>query len=136
MSARISLSIYSGNPMKLKNRFILFGACLAVFSLSAYSSEEMNIPFRYAKGQVLFEKYCSACHGANLTGTEKGPPLLHSFYKPSHHGDAAFYRAALKGVKAHHWNFGDMPPVPGMDERKIKSIVPYIRYYQQQKKLY
>jgi hypothetical protein len=71
-----------------------------------------------------------------MTGTDKGPPQVHSFYKPSHHGDAAFFRAGLKGVKAHHWRFGDMPPVPGMSQARMNSIVPYIRFYQQQMKLH
>lgn len=109
---------------------------MTVISQQAYSASDVAIPFRYAKGQVLFEKNCSSCHGISMTGTDKGPPLIHAFYKPSHHGDGSFYRAGLKGVKAHHWNFGDMPPVSGMNESKMKSIVPYIRFYQQAKKLY
>jgi hypothetical protein len=51
-------------------------------------------------------------------------------------GDKSFYRAALQGTKQHHWNFGDMAPVEGMTRKKMDSLVPYIRYYQQQKKLY
>jgi len=49
---------------------------------------------------------------------------------------SSFYRAALKGVKQHHWNFGDMPPVAGMTPGKMDRIVPYLRHYQRQKKLY
>jgi cytochrome c2 len=41
--------------------------------------EEVEIPFHLAKGQLLFEKYCSSCHGLQLTGSDKGPPLLHPF---------------------------------------------------------
>lgn len=114
---------------------ILLTGFMTIFSSVSFSADDI-IPFKYAKGQVLFEKYCSTCHGLKLTGSDEGPPLLHPYYKPSHHGDASFYRAALKGVKAHHWHFGDMPPVEGMTESKIKSIVTYIRFYQQQKKLY
>lgn len=116
-------------------RFLL-GVQLLFISAFTFAAEEVVIPFQYARGQVLFEKNCSSCHGVNLMGSEKGPPLLHAFYKPSHHGDDAFYRAGLKGVKAHHWNFGDMPPVSGMTESRMKAIVAYIRYFQQQKKLY
>lgn len=114
----------------------LIGSFMAVTSQQTYSASDLVIPFRYAKGLVLFERNCSSCHGVSMMGTDKGPPLMHSFYKPSHHGDSSFYRAGLKGVKAHHWNFGDMPPVPGMSESKMKNIVPYIRFYQQAKKLY
>lgn len=114
----------------------LVGSMLAVSSQVAISAEKVKIPFRYAQGQVLFEKNCSQCHGINLNGSENGPPLLHPFYKPSHHGDTSFYRAALLGVKSHHWNYGDMPPVANMTEKKMDSIVPYIRFYQQKKKLF
>jgi cytochrome c5 len=116
-------------------------ACLAIASASmlggaAIAAEPIEIPFKLAKGQVLYEKYCSSCHGVQLDGSDKGPPLVHPYYKPSHHGDKAFYRAALNGVKQHHWNFGDMPPVAGMTPGKMDSVLPYVRYYQQQKKLY
>ena len=116
-------------------------ACLAVLFLwnmavPALASETIEVPFKLAKGQLLYEKYCSACHGVQLNGSDQGPPLVHPFYKPSHHNDGSIYRAALKGVKQHHWNFGNMPPVAGMTPGKMDSVVPYIRYYQQQKKLF
>ena len=100
------------------------------------AAEKIEIPFHLGKGQLLYDKYCSSCHGADLTGSDKGPPLIHPFYKPSHHGDKAFYRAALQGARQHHWEFGDMPPVAGMTQKKMDSLVPYVRYYQQQKNLY
>lgn len=103
---------------------------------SALAAETIEIPFKLARGQMLYEKYCSSCHGLELDGTNQGPPLVHPFYKPSHHGDQAFYRAALQGTRQHHWNFGDMKPVEGMTPKKMDSLVPYVRYYQQQKKLY
>ncbi len=115
--------------------------CLAAFALWALSgfaaaAETVQIPFSLAKGQVLYEKYCSSCHGPALDGTDEGPPLVHPFYKPSHHGDKSVYRAVLQGTKQHHWNFGDMEPVPGMTPKKMDSLLPFIRYYQQQKNLY
>ena len=109
-------------------------ACL--LGAAANAAETVQIPFKLAKGQLLYEKYCASCHGQQLDGTDKGPPLIHPFYKPSHHGDQSFYRAALKGTRQHHWNFGDMEPVPGITPGKMDRIVPYVRYYQQQMKLY
>ncbi len=100
------------------------------------AADEIRIPFELGKGKMLYEKHCSSCHGVKLDGSDEGPPLLHSFYKPSHHGDKSFYRAALQGVRQHHWDFGDMPPVEGMTMEKMGNVVPYVRYYQQQKKLY
>jgi mono/diheme cytochrome c family protein len=123
--------------MKISKNLILLSSLLFVLNGNAAGNAgDVDIPFSFAKGQKLYESSCASCHGRELTGTEKGPPLLHGFYKPSHHGDPSFYRAALQGVKAHHWGFGDMPPVPGMTEVKVKSIVSYIRFYQQQKKLF
>ena len=123
----------------MKNtKLILITSALLALAVSglARSAEDVQIPFELGKGQVLYEKYCSSCHGVQLNGTDKGPPLIHPFYKPSHHGDRAFYNAALKGTQQHHWEFGDMPPVVGMTQKKMDNLVPFVRYYQKQKGLY
>lgn len=109
---------------------------LTVILSPVTASEEIEIPFHLAKGQMLYEKYCSSCHGPQLNGSDKGPPLVHPFYKPSHHGDKSFYRAVLQGVRQHHREFGDMPAVAGMTPGKMDSLVPYLRYYQRQMKLF
>ncbi|MGD8420937.1 MAG: c-type cytochrome [Gammaproteobacteria bacterium] len=111
-------------------------ALVTVFSGRLAAAEEVEIPFSLGKGQLLYEKYCSSCHGMRLDGSKQGPPLIHPYYKPSHHGDESFYRAALEGVRQHHWNFGDMPAIQGMTPGKMDSLLPYLRYYQQQKGLY
>jgi len=103
---------------------------------AALAAGKIQIPFELGLGQSLYDEYCSSCHGLELNGTDRGPPLVHPYYKPSHHGDEAFYRAALKGVRQHHWQFGDMPPVAGMTQRKMDKLLPYVRYYQQQMELY
>jgi mono/diheme cytochrome c family protein len=81
-------------------------------------------------GKPLYEKNCASCHGPDLKGTDKAPPFLHRFYEPSHHGDAAFQMAARNGVRAHHWNFGDMPPVPGISPDEVAHITAYVRMQQ------
>ncbi len=83
-----------------------------------------------AKGRQLFDKFCSRCHGAGAMGTDQGPPLVHIIYEPNHHGDMAFYMAARKGVRHHHWNFGDMPPVPGVTASEVGHIIAYVRRQQ------
>lgn len=115
--------------------------CLAIAALwglsgSAFAAEDIEIPFSLGQGQLLYERYCSSCHGVQLDGSEEGPPLIHPFYKPSHHGDKSFYRAGLQGVRQHHWDFGDMPPIEDMTYKRMEKVVAYVRYYQQQKKLY
>jgi len=82
-------------------------------------------------GQIAFERTCATCHGAKgAGGTGKAPPLIHPIYEPGHHPDAAFLRAAFQGVQAHHWNFGDMPPVEGITEKEVELIATYIREIQ------
>ncbi len=119
-----------------KTLIISLALAVSVSSRALQATDTVEIPFAMAKGQLLYEKYCSSCHGPELAGTDKGPPLIHPFYKPSHHGDRAFYRAALQGTRQHHWEFGDMAPVEGITRQKMDRIVPFIRYYQQQKKLF
>lgn len=80
-----------------------------------------------ATGKVLYQKNCAACHGIDLKGSRTGPPFLHRVYEPSHHGDIAFQLAARNGVRAHHWQFGDMKPVPAVTTDEVAHITAYIR---------
>jgi len=83
-----------------------------------------------AYGEDLFKENCAACHGENAGGTEQGPPLIHRIYEPNHHGDQAFLIAATQGARAHHWQFGNMPPVEGITPRQVQDIVAYVREVQ------
>lgn len=89
-------------------------------------------PVSLAEGERLFNANCARCHGPRASGTDQGPPLVHLVYEPNHHGDAAFQRAAALGVRAHHWTFGDMPPVPGVSEAEVAAIVSYVRWLQRE----
>lgn len=84
-----------------------------------------------AQGKTLFLQNCASCHGADLKGVDqgnkKGPPLLHKIYEPSHHGNAAFQLAAKNGVRAHHWPYGDMAPVPQVTPDDVAHITAYVR---------
>ena len=78
-------------------------------------------------GKVLYQKNCAVCHGIHLKGSDKGPSFLHRVYEPSHHSDIAFQLAARNGVKAHHWQFGDMKPVSGITPDEVAHITAYVR---------
>ena len=92
-----------------------------------------SVPFQYARGMQVFREKCSACHGQWAEGTaDKGPPLIHPYYEPSHHDDNSFFRAARSGVEAHHWHFGNMPPVEGITDQDIGQIVQFIRWWQRE----
>ncbi|NOD35685.1 MULTISPECIES: cytochrome c [Ruegeria] len=82
-------------------------------------------------GQRVFEVSCASCHGVNAVGVEgAGPPLIHKIYEPSHHADEAFQRAVSQGVRSHHWQFGDMPPVEGLTRGDVAMVIAYIREIQ------
>jgi mono/diheme cytochrome c family protein len=81
-------------------------------------------------GKRAFDRHCAQCHGAHAAGTPTGPPLVHRLYEPGHHGDAAFMLAVRRGVRAHHWRFGDMPPQPQVEDEEVAKIVRYVRELQ------
>lgn len=81
-------------------------------------------------GRLLFNSNCAVCHGQNASGSKNGPPLIHKIYEPSHHSDLSFHRAAKFGVRAHHWPFGNMPPIPAVTETDVTLIVAYVRELQ------
>lgn len=78
-------------------------------------------------GEALYETHCSECHGADLRGNEQGPSLLSEIYEPNHHADGAFLLAVRRGVPAHHWRFGDMPPIEGLTEADVEAVVAFVR---------
>ena len=79
------------------------------------------------QGEIAFNARCAVCHGANAVGTTLGPPLAHRIYEPGHHQDFAIRNAIRNGVPAHHWQFGDMPPVPGVSDADVAAIICYVR---------
>jgi len=83
-------------------------------------------------GEAKFNANCSVCHGQQGTGTAQGPPLVHKIYEPNHHGDPAFQRAAASGVRAHHWEFGNMPKIDGVTPADVDQIIQYVRWLQKQ----
>jgi mono/diheme cytochrome c family protein len=91
-----------------------------------------DLPKDLTPGETLFNKNCSMCHGQAGSGTTAGPPLVHKIYEPGHHGDAAFQMAVKNGVRAHHWGFGNMPPLAQVKPEEVDQIVKYIRHLQRQ----
>jgi len=90
------------------------------------------MPADLQQGEATFKANCAKCHGDRGVGTAQGPPLVHKIYEPNHHGDPAFQRAAANGVRAHHWQFGDMPKIDGVTPDDVDQIIKYIRWLQRQ----
>lgn len=84
------------------------------------------------QGETFFNAACASCHGTNAAGKDGiAPPLIHRIYEPGHHGDMAFVLAARNGVRAHHWPFGNMPPVEQiLTDAELGAIVAYVRELQ------
>ncbi len=81
-------------------------------------------------GKQAFDANCAVCHGADVMGTATGPPLIDRIYEPGHHNDFSIRSAVRNGVPAHHWWFGNMPPVPGVSDAAVENIICYIRELQ------
>jgi len=82
-------------------------------------------------GKQAFDQRCAPCHGPDGRGSADAPPLVHRLYHPALHSEVAFTLAVQKGVRAHHWRFGDMPPVPDVSARELSQIIQYGREVQQ-----
>jgi mono/diheme cytochrome c family protein len=82
------------------------------------------------RGQELFAANCAVCHGPAADGSPAGPPLVHEIYEPSHHSDEAFQAAVANGVQPHHWDYGPMPPVGGLDRDDVADITAWVREQQ------
>ena len=91
-----------------------------------------TLPAELQAGEAKFNANCSACHGPKGVGTQQGPPLVHKIYEPNHHGDAAFQMAAANGVRAHHWEFGNMPKIETVTPTDVDQIIQYVRWLQRQ----
>lgn len=123
----------------MNRRILFFISLLAVFlavgcseSKSSPSGPVPKAPAELAKGETLFTTHCARCHGEGAKGTDRGPTFISKIYEPSHHGDAAFQLAPQRGVRAHHWNFGDMPKIEGVQPEEVNEIIRYIRWLQKE----
>jgi mono/diheme cytochrome c family protein len=126
-------------PALLRKMLSLFVLTLGLHAIVACDSSPPKpaagggpVPSELQAGEAKFNTHCSACHGPQATGTQQGPPLVHKIYEPNHHGDAAFLRAAEFGVKAHHWEFGNMPKIDAVSSADVEQITRYVRWLQRQ----
>jgi len=114
----------------VSNTILADGAIVAVEVPASFSDQEQV-------GQRAYDAVCATCHGVNAQGREgMAPPLVHKIYEPGHHGDMAFVLAAQNGVRAHHWKFGNMPPVEGVSKADVLNIVTYVRALQRENGIY
>lgn len=103
--------------------FVLAVSATAVLAGCGSSDGDDSV----AAGRQVFIANCAACHGQDLQGSATGPPLLHDYYKPSHHSDESFRSAIANGVQPHHWDFGPMPAFPNLSSDETEAVIAYIR---------
>lgn len=119
-------------PWALASVVLVLGVVLLTGSVSCAKQESGLTPAEYQRGESLFKANCARCHGEKAAGTTQGPPLVHKIYEPNHHADMAFQRAAANGVRAHHWQFGDMPRIEGLTPPDVDQVIGYVRWLQRQ----
>lgn len=114
-------------------RHLTIAACeLVALAAGACSSDDSTARASDSSGGAeLYGQSCASCHGADLRGTDQGPSHLSQVDAPDHHPDASFRAAVTQGSAAHHWDFGDMPPVEGLSDEEIDLIIAYVREQQE-----
>lgn len=112
---------------------VVLTATLAIGAVACGDSDDSGAPVGAGRGGDLYAANCASCHGSDLRGTERGPSHLSIVYEPSHHGDDSFRSAIAQGARAHHWNFGDMPPVTGLAVDEVEAIIEFIRDEQERR---
>jgi len=114
--------------------FLGLAVSAAVVATVVWSFQETptleSAPPDTGRGAQLYAAVCASCHGADLRGTDLGPSHLSIVYEPNHHGDESFRSAIANGALQHHWQFGDMAPIEGLDDDDIDAIIAYIRSQQ------
>ena len=114
-------------------KFLAIASATVIAAIIACSSEPPTPtpttqpePTTYS-GEESFQNRCAVCHGQLADGTATGPPLVNRLYEIGHHPNFSFHNAVNKGVTAHHWNFGDMPPIPNVDSAEVDAIICHVR---------
>lgn len=113
------------------------GAALAQATGEMVAVEMPALDATGQAGLAVFRASCAACHGPNAGGVPgAGPPLIHKIYEPGHHADFAFVLAVRNGVVAHHWRFGNMPPVEGVSDTDLAAVIAFVRQVQRANGIY
>ena len=117
-------------PLRLASKVLPLVVLLAACGTDGGDGSEpprQQVP----NGAALYESSCASCHGVDLRGTALGPPHLSIVYEAGHHSDDSFRAAVANGASQHHWEFGPMAPVAGLDSSEVDAIINYIRATQQ-----
>ncbi len=120
-------------PLRSLFLFLLFSSILLFSGSNGLEAKEVP---KGTVGETVFNARCAKCHGIGGAGTDIGPALVHRVYGPKRHGDFSFNLAVTRGVRAHHWRFGDMKRIEGVSREEIEAIVVYVRALQKEAGIY
>lgn len=112
--------------------FIAFLSACTDAGAPASNEPVPTAPAEFSAGEQLFNNNCAGCHGMGGKGSDRGPTFISKIYEPGHHGDGAFHMAVQRGVRAHHWDFGNMPKISGVAKEEVDHIIGYIRWLQRE----
>lgn len=106
---------------------VLWSAC---FLAACTPQPTKKVPAEYQKGQKLFHKVCSNCHGSDaLGGHTKAPSLIDPMYVKSEFSDEEIRHTINNGT-------GKMPSQKGkFTDEEITEIIKYLRYSQKEANL-
>ena len=107
------------------NRLIFFVSIVSFCGISCSPKSRLEVPEAYKKGQNVFHKICSNCHGSDGMGKHtKAPRLIDEEYLAPNFTDDDIRETILNGTNK-------MPPQKkNVSAEEITEIIKYLRYSQ------
>jgi mono/diheme cytochrome c family protein len=107
------------------NRLIFFVSIVSFCGISCSPKSTLEVPEAYKKGQNVFHKICSNCHGSDGMGKHtKAPKLIDEEYLAPNFTDDDISETILNGTDK-------MPPQKkNVSAEEITEIIKYLRYSQ------
>ena len=98
---------------------------LTIFLTSCTPQPTKDVPAEFQRGQKLFHKICSNCHGADAMGKQsKAPRLIDEDFLPGNFPDQEIRETIINGTDK-------MPSQRRkIKDAEIKEVIKYLRYSQ------
>jgi mono/diheme cytochrome c family protein len=110
----------------MKFNYLIFIVSLSLFGITSCAPKPtLEVPEAYKKGQNIFHKICSNCHGSDGMGKHtKAPKLIDEEYLSPNFTDDDIRETILNGTDK-------MPPQKkNVSTEEITEIIKYLRYSQ------
>ena len=110
----------------MKFNYLIFIVSLSLFGITSCAPKPtLEVPEAYKKGQNIFHKICSNCHGSDGMGKHtKAPKLIDEEYLSPNFTDDDISETIINGTDK-------MPPQKkNVSTEEITEIIKYLRYSQ------